>query len=107
MFKVIFSKTIFNGETLESSTEMAHFKKIDRLPFVPTPEIEIFWGRDKPQSPMNIYWDINEHHFVCYMKDEFHYDIGCDQYDFDWLCSNALLSDWECIGKNTIDSPIK
>jgi hypothetical protein len=102
MFKTIFCKTIWDCDSPESSKYFVIFQREEHLPFAPTFGVEIFWGRDMPQAPEHIRWNVSDSTFVCTMKNEFpHEDEECE-YDFDWLVANAVKSGWTLIGKNSV-----
>lgn len=102
MFKTIFCKSIWDGESPESSSYLAILHREEDLPFAPTLGVEIYWGLDMPQALVRVRWEISENRFVCNMKDEFPHEIGVDEYDFDWLVTNAVQDGWTLIAKKAV-----
>lgn len=101
MFKVIFCKSIWNGESPESSTMLALLKREITLPFAPTPAVEISWG-GMPEAIIKVRWDVASSHFVCNMKDECRHSIDAYIYDFDWLLKSAIDDGWSIIAKEEL-----
>ena len=102
MFKTIFCKSIWDGESPESSKSLALLQREENLPFAPTPGVEIFWDREIPQAPVRVRWEISNNMFVCNMRDVFPHEIGADEYDFDWLVTDAVHSGWTLIAKRSV-----
>jgi len=103
MFKIIFCKNIWDGESPESSKFMAVYTKEEQLPFVPQPDIKIFWGNGKPKAPIKVCWDVVEGRFICDMEDEFVHWVSCYEYDFKWLTSRAEIEGWKLIDKMPVE----
>jgi hypothetical protein len=103
MFKAVFCKSIWDGENPESSSTVALFQREENLPFTPQPGIEIYWGREKSKAPLRVRWDVSSEIFVCDMEDEFPHWIDCDNFDFEWLISNAVESGWRLISKHPVN----
>lgn len=102
MFKTIFCKSIWDGESPELSKSFVLLQREENLPFAPTPGIEIFWGHEMPQAPVRVRWEVSGNMFVCNMRDEFPHEIGVDEYDFDWLVTDAVESGWTLIAKKAV-----
>ncbi len=100
MFKVVFSKCIWDGEDMDSSKSHAIYKKELELPFVPQPNIGIMWSAGTSVTPKTVSWDTEKEEFNCIVENEFKHWISCDEYDFEWLTSNAENLGWELVGKN-------
>lgn len=101
MFKAIFCKSIWDGDSPESSTMFALLQREEKLPFSPTPGVEISWG-GVPQALIKVRWEVAESHFVCNMKDECRHAIGADDYDFDWLLKPAIDNGWSLVAKQEL-----
>lgn len=102
MFNVVFYKAIWDGLTPETSKTMALVQREEILPFPPSLGIQMFWGRDKPQAPASVRWDVSDQKFLCAMQDEFPHEIDLDEYDFEWLLANAEISGWKLIVKQSV-----
>jgi len=100
MFNVEFCKTIWDGESPESSTKFAMLHRSETLPFAPTPGVEIMWGV-VPEAIRTVRWQPARVCFVCNMKDEFPYEIGSYTYDFAWLLDHAISTGWTVVSPAT------
>jgi hypothetical protein len=98
MFKVIFVKTVWDGDAPETSSTMVLLSREATLPVAPVPGIEYFWGLTKPEAPKTIRWDFLKEAFVCVMPDEFPGD-GIDDFDFDGLVKYLLDGEWNRVGE--------
>jgi hypothetical protein len=102
MFNVVFSKSIWNAATPDESSCFALVEREAVLPFPPTHEVKMFWGRDKPQAPTGIRWEFEKQRFYCSMADDFPHAVGPDHFDFEWLIANALAGGWRLIAKHNL-----
>ena len=102
MFKVVFYKTIWDGQTPETSKTMAMLQREETLPFPPSLEVQMFWSIESPQAPTSVRWDVADQRFACAMRDEFPHEIGVDEYDFEWLLEHAENSGWKLVSKRRI-----
>jgi hypothetical protein len=93
MFTATFSKSIFNGESLEVATSVAMFTRKASLPFAPMPGIHLFWGYDIQHALTKVVWDFDDEVFVCDLADEFHQPMGSADYDFEGLVQNRPMLD--------------
>lgn len=103
MFKAIFCKSIWDGDSPESSTTLALLQREETLPFAPTPGLEISW-HGVPQALMTARWETAESRFVCTMKDECRHSIGADTYDFELLLQFAIKNGWSIVSKEQLSS---
>jgi hypothetical protein len=94
MYKVIFTKTIWNGADAEASTKFALFQREETLPFIPATDLEFYWTTGRSEAPVRVRWEVAEERFVCTMPDEFHHERGGYTYDFDWLTNRAKADGW-------------
>jgi hypothetical protein len=102
MYKVVFFKSIWDGETPETARNFAVFRREETLPFAPSVGVEFFWGRGFPNSPKSVRWEFDESLFVCTMPDEFPHEIELDEYDYRWLIENAALDGWTLVSNKAI-----
>ena len=103
MFKVIFCKSIWDGDTPESSTTFALLRREETLPFAPGPGMEISW-QGVPQAIVAVRWEPAESRFVCNMKDDCRHYIDVDTYDFEWLLRFAIDNGWSVVAKEKLSS---
>lgn len=93
MFKVIFWKSIWNGNSCDTSTSYSVFKRVGELPFAPSPLMQFNWGLGT-EVPKSVCWDFEAHQFVCTMPEEFPFEFREDKFDYKWLVENANMRGW-------------
>jgi hypothetical protein len=102
MFNVVFSKLIWDASNPDESTCFAQLEREAVLPFPPSLEVKMFWGRDRPQAPAEIRWDIKMQRFYCSMADEFPRTVGLDHFDFQWLIDDAINGGWRVVARHSL-----
>jgi len=102
MFKVLFTKTIWDGATPEASRTVALFQREETLPFAPTREIAMAWGRSIPEAPVGIRWEVKDQRFVCTMADGHPHSDGAEDYSFRDLLEEAKVSGWKLVTKGAV-----
>jgi hypothetical protein len=102
MFNVVFAKSIWNASNQADSSCFALVEREAVLPFPPTLEVKMFWGRDKPQAPTDIRWDFDSQRFHCSMADEFPHSAAPDHFDFESLIENARASGWRLVLRQSL-----
>ena len=102
MYKVIFCKSIWDGETFETARNFTSFRREETLPFAPNMGVEFFWGIELPISPKSVRWVFDESLFVCTMPDEFPHKIERYDYDYEWLIKRATEDGWTLVSSHEL-----
>lgn len=103
MFKVIFWKTILNGDNWDLSTKFATFQRIEDLPFAPSPLIQFSWPLGLlPEAPVSVSWNSLDQQFTCTMPEEFPHIFQNCTYDYQWLVEHAKQCGWKLIKETEI-----
>lgn len=97
MFKVKFTKNIFNAGTHADATHFAAFLRQSEVPFAPTVGQHFFWSCELPQKVITVTWDITDSSFTCKVEDNYLDGIAVDDEDFQDKIADTVSNGWTLI----------
>lgn len=94
MFKVAFTKYVFDADHDDPKARFAVLLREEYLPFPPVPGHEINWPLIRRQKITSSTWNTEHQGFTCRLEDEYTVNLDPDAPDFDEAIELASDEGW-------------